>query len=234
MTLSEGTYYFRVEAWEAGANAYKIRYGVETAEVGVGANEPDLPGWHVAGSAMVVSTGKTLARAQIDSVTPTLSGPETHVINHAGDVDWFRVNLEADSQYAIKVIGRDIHNNTGFTLSGSEISGVFNSDAHHYPYTHDVGGAGNGKSMLLFHSQHRGSEQTYFVSVSAGGINTGTYRIIVAKMEEPEDWTFGHVMGARGSVTVDGGAEDGRIDFKGDIDLLGVRGHCRRVATASR
>ena len=133
-------------------------------------------------------------------------------------MDWFKINMDADSQYAIKVIGRDRKNNSGFTLSHPTISGVFNSDAHYYPYTYDTGGGGDEKAMLLFHSQHTGSSQAYYLSVSAPYSATGSYRIVVAKMEEPEDWTLGHVRGTRGSVTVDGGIEDGSIDFKGDID----------------
>ena len=123
VTLQAGTYYIRAEAAEVGQNVLRLRYGVEAAEVGVGEGEPDLPGWDVAGSAMLTDTGELLSEEQLASVTRTLSGPETHVINHPGDVDWFKVNMEADSLYAIKVIGRDTYNNTGFTVPHPTIKG---------------------------------------------------------------------------------------------------------------
>ena len=82
MTLPAGTYYIRTEAQEKGKNLFNLRYGVEPAEIGVGPDEPDLPGWYVVGSGMLEIGGALLTGEQIASVTRTLtlcpSGDASH------------------------------------------------------------------------------------------------------------------------------------------------------------
>ena len=159
----------------------------------------------------------TLSDEQLDSVTHTLNGLETHVINHAEDIDWLKLNLDGDSLYVIKMQGRGPQNTTGLTLRDPVIFGLYNSTAQHYAYSYATGGRSDDKSMLLFRSQHTGASQVYYLAVAALGQGVGTFTVMAVKMDDDYDWTFGHELGTRGPVAV-GGSGEGTLDFKGDVD----------------
>ena len=136
--LASGTYYIRVHAQESRRNDYKLRYGVSAVNLENEADDSwdtpeiqDLRGWEVAGDRMLIDDGSRLSDQQLASVTHTLNGLETHNINHAGDVDWFKLNLDEDSLYVIKMKGRGVDNMTGLTLENPAIFAVYNSDAQH-------------------------------------------------------------------------------------------------------
>ena len=229
--LPAGTYYIRVHAQESRRNDYKLRYGVSTVTMENEADGSwdtpqiqDLPGWEVAGDRMLVGDGSRLSDQQLASVTHTLNGLETHNINHAGDVDWFKLNLDADSLYVFKMNGRGVGNMTGLTLEYPTIFAVYNSDAQHYPYTYDLGGGGDHNAMLLFHSQYTLGSQVYYLAVSGTGQQTGTYSIMIVKMEDGQNWTFGHELGTRGSITVDAAPQEAEIAFEGDVDFWEFEG----------
>lgn len=229
--LAAGTYYIRVHAQESRRNDYKLRYGVSAVDLENEADDSwdtpkiqDLPGWEVAGDRMLIDDGSRLSDQQLASVTHTLNSLETHNINHAGDVDWFKLNLDEDSLYVIKIKGRGVDKMTGLTLENPAIFAVYNSDAQHYPYTYDMGGSGDHHSMLLFHSQHTGDSQVYYLAVTGTGEETGTYSIMAVKMEDAQNWTFGHELGTRGSITVDAAPQEAEIAFEGDIDFWEFQG----------
>ena len=77
---------------------------------------------------------------------------------------------------------------------------------------------------MLFHSQHTGDSQVYYLAVTGTGEETGTYSIMGVKMEDAQNWTFGPELGTRGSITVDAAPQEAEIAFEGDVDFWEFQG----------
>ena len=55
-------------------------------------------------------------------------------------------------------------------------------------------------------------------------VTTLVYSIMAVKMEDAQNWTFGHELGTRGSITVDAAPQEAEIAFEGDVDFWEFQG----------
>ena len=141
-----------------------------------------------------------------------VGGSATGEVEQAGDVDWFKVVLEAGKAYLVNLMGaqtgdgtlRDpylagIHN-----VGGTRISGTSNDD----------GGAGTNSRARFTPA----SDGTFYVAARGAGDRIGTYTLAVT--EQPDDFDAS-TTGTTGTVAV-GGTATGVIEAEGDLDWFKV------------
>ena len=160
-TLEAGTYYVRVEAREAGANAHVLRYGVV---------EP-------ARTDDYASDATTTGRVEID-------GSNTGEIETAADFDWFAVELVAERTYVIDLEGDDTG---GGTLDSTVLRGLYDADGARIAGTQTNGG-GEGDNARLTYTA--GESGTYYIAARGYMDQTGSYTVRVtdstpAETQEP-------------------------------------------------
>ena len=147
----------------------------------------------------------------------TVGGSTTGKIDYRGDVDWFAVDLVADTMYRFDLEGhtlwdpilRGIHDENGVRF----ISGTTNDNTDH-DNTHQT----DLDSMLLFTAGYTG---TYYVAADARfyRVDTGTGTYTLSVKEVTDDYAAG--TDTTGTVTV-GGETTGDLERPGDRDWLAV------------
>ncbi|MCK0149307.1 DUF4214 domain-containing protein [Marivita sp. S6314] len=149
--------------------------------------------------------------------TVSVGGRATGEIETSGDLDAFRVSLQANTTYEINILGRDSNNGT---LVDPDLVGIFGSSLL------------NGtplSSVQTLDVQFVGDDSTsYFTPRSAGDFfigvqdqfgGVGTYAVTVNDIGIRDD--FSADIETTGSIT-SGGTAAGRIDFIQDEDWFEV------------
>ena len=186
-TLLTGEYFIRAEATEAGANRFKLRYGVGPADPAAVAELEAAQ--QAAATARSVSPQPDGDKTTDPPIVPRL-GPgsdcpattaTTCVVTVGGssvtgqsvtssDVDWFKVELTMGTIYLI-----DVHR----VDTEIEIKGIFDSDGSSIEGTADNEFSGRySDARVTYEATDSG---THFISISARGDTTslGRYRLAV-------------------------------------------------------
>ena len=132
-------------------------------------------------------------------------------IERYGDLDWFAVELAAETSYWIRLGGRS--SNVG-TLDWPWLAGLYDADGILIPGT-------TGHDWLYHHSRTDlfftpDTAGTYYIA--AGGADVGTYTLLVVEAEADD---FSADTMTTGAVSV-GGTAKGNIEATGDRDWFGV------------
>ncbi len=234
-TLPAGTYYVRVEAREAGANAYVFRYGVgdadpaevarlEAERLAAQEQEQDEPPAETVvppaepetaqaqDEAASVSEGDADLPADVTtSGRVVVGGSATGNIDAPGDTDWFAVTLEADKLYRFDLEGSPTG---GGTLINPVLLGIHDADSEPIDGTTNYD-SGVGRNSRVYFAPAEGA--TYYVSAGADGGYVGTYTLAVTEVSDDyaaDSTTTGRV--------VVGGSATGDIEPLGDQDWFAV------------
>lgn len=135
--------------------------------------------------------------------TQTVIAQATGNIEVEGDSDWFKVSLNAGTEY--------IFNITGNTLSGNGSLSLYDSNGN--PVS-SAGSVANG-TQIVFEPTSSG---TYYVGASGGGTATGTYTI----NEATAPFDFAGNASTAGTVAV-GGQATGTLATSGQTDWFKVQ-----------
>ena len=139
----------------------------------------------------------------------TVGGSTTGFADHAEDLDWFAVTLEADTTYRLNVNGDASSRGRGF-LYEAQLRGVYDSNGDLIAGTESTG----FRESLDFKADAPG---TYYLSAGTPTPHYGTYTVSVTKI--PDDFAAG--IGTSGTVDV-GGNATGEIDYPNDRDWFAV------------
>ena len=139
----------------------------------------------------------------------TVGGSTTGFADHAEDLDWFAVTLEADTTYRFNVNGDESSRGRGF-LYEAQLRGVYDSNGDLIAGTESTG----FRESLHFKADAPG---TYYLSAGTPTPHYGTYTVSVTKI--PDDFAAG--IGTSGTVDV-GGNATGEIDYPNDRDWFAV------------
>ena len=134
-------------------------------------------------------------------------------IGRDGDLDWFAVDLAAETSYWIRLGGRS--SNVG-TLDWPWLAGLYDADGNLIPGT-------TGEDRLYHHSRTDlfftpETAGTYYIAAGSAGGDVGTYTLLVAEAEADD---FSADTMTTGAVTV-GGTAEGNIEAAGDQDWFKV------------
>ena len=132
-------------------------------------------------------------------------------IGTKGEVDWFAVELEADTLYRIDLEGT--HTEAG-TLRDPELWGIHDMHGNLIPDTTNDDGGVFWNSRVLFTPVEAG---TYYVA--AAGRHTGTYALSVREFFDDDDYLASR--DTTGTVSV-GSSTTGDIEVTGDVDWFAV------------
>ena len=140
-----------------------------------------------------------------------VNGSANANIDEAGDVDWFRVELQSGQQYAIDLEGSPTDMGTLpdpylFLFDGAGTELDWNDD-----------GGADFNSRLLFTPETTG---TYYIGAGAFGSEVGTYTLSVAEYVAPPD-DYPADATTTGRVTV-GDSVTGEIEAADDVDWFAV------------
>ena len=147
--------------------------------------------------------------------TVAVGGAATEgAIDYRGDVDWFAVELDADSIYRIHLKG--LAGPDG--LRDPTLAGIYDGDGRGIEYLwNEIGGGSDNR--LLFRPNADG---TYYVAAEAWWVrHKGSYEVSVTDVTDnyPQDLAAGP--GTTGTVAV-AGSTTGKIDYRGDRDWFEV------------
>ena len=135
-------------------------------------------------------------------------------IENAGDRDWFAVELEADTEYQIDLMGVSTRDGT---LMNPKLYGLRDSQGNRIDGTGDDDGGFRDNSRVVFTPDEGG---TYYIGVEAHGNGTGTYTVAVT---ETETFTDDQSGGRETALTVAAdGSATGTIELPGDQDWFAV------------
>ncbi|MBM2321226.1 MULTISPECIES: DUF4214 domain-containing protein [Marivita] len=146
-----------------------------------------------------------------------VGGRATGEIETTGDIDAFRVSLQANTTYEINLLGQASNNGT---LLDPELLGIFSSS--------DISGSPIGSVQTLNQQLIEDNSVSYFTPQSAGEYfiavqdafdGLGTYTVEVIDIGVRDD--FSADIETTGTITP-GGAATGRIDFTSDNDWFEV------------
>ena len=135
----------------------------------------------------------------------------TGEIESGGDVDWFRVRLQAGKTYRIDLEG--LPTRAG-TLTDPELLGIHD---HRETLLLDPQGDDGGiryNSRVFFTADRYGD---YYIAAGAWGNRTGTYKLLVEEVAGDD-----YPAGEYGALGVEGSAR-GEIELPGDRDRFEVR-----------
>ena len=187
-TLLTGEYFIRAEATEAGANRFKLRYGVGPADPAAVAEleaaqqaaatarsvSPQPDGDKTTDPPIVPRLGPGTQDCEDDNTTACevmVGGSVTGHRESVGDVDWFKVDLTMDTTYLI-----DMH----WVDFDPEISGIYNASGMKIEDTEDTNG-GRGGSARVEHKAT--STGMHFIAARGSGSvavgSQGRYRLEV-------------------------------------------------------
>jgi len=146
-----------------------------------------------------------------------IGGTATGELETSGDIDGFRVTLQANTTYEINILGKDSNNGT---LVDPDLFGVFE--------TNDLTGSPI-TSVQTLNTQFAGDDSTsyfspqiqgeYFIGVQDTFGGTGTYTVSVNNIGVRDDYAAD--IDTTGSIDP-GGSATGRIDFAQDNDWFEV------------
>ncbi len=143
-------------------------YGSYTGSYSLSIEEQEQP----ASGADIADNADTSGRVEVN-------GYANGDIERSHDIDWFAINLRAGERYQIDLEGSASGQGT---LSDPYFNGIFDSQSRLIRGTsNDDGGIGRN-AQLEFVAEHDG---LYFMSASAYGNHTGSYRLGVADDELP-------------------------------------------------
>ena len=195
-TLLPGTYYVRIEAQEAGANAYVFRYGVREADPGEDETAPDTGTPDVTppevadpppGTSQDQDTGPSVSEGDTDlpndNTTPgavAVGGSATGIIETAYDQDRFAVELEAGRTYQFDLQGSP---GGGGTLPDTYFRAIYNSAGRYQSGTYNDNFEGSRDSRVTFTPTQSG---TYYARVSGDRDEVGTYTLTVTDVTPAE------------------------------------------------
>ena len=135
-------------------------------------------------------------------------------IENAGDRDWFAVELEADTEYQIDLMGVSTRDGT---LMNPKLYGLRDSQGNRIDGTGDDNGGFRDNSRVVFTPDKGG---IYYIGVEAHGNGTGTYTVAVT---ETETFTDDQAGGRETALTVAAdGSATGTIELPGDQDWFAV------------
>ncbi len=147
----------------------------------------------------------------------TIGGQTTGEIELSGEVDGFRVSLQANTTYKISILGNESNNGT---LLDPNLLGIFTSS--------DLSGTPI-RSVQTLKTQFVGDDSTsfftpqsageYFIAVQSSDGGIGTYTVAVEDIGVRDDYSAD--VGTTGSI-VAGSSAIGRIDFSQDNDWFEV------------
>ena len=107
--------------------------------------------------------------------TVAVGGSETGSIERTDDQDWFKVELEADTQYRVDLKGSPSGDGT---LADPYLCGVYDAEGDYVSGTRDDDGGAGSNSRVTFTPEEDG---TYYVAACASLSLTGTYTLSVAE-----------------------------------------------------
>ncbi len=142
--------------------------------------------------------------------TVAVGGTAMGKVDHAGDEDWFAVELVADTHYRIYLEGSPTHQDA---LEDPFLRGVHDAAGNLLAGTGDDGGTGFN-SRLEFIAPESG---TYYIAAGAHHEHTGAYRLSVE--EVADDYSV--AVAGSGALTV-GGLATGEIERAGDEDWFAI------------
>ena len=148
--------------------------------------------------------------------TVAVGGMTTGAVEIFGDVDWFRVTLDADQWYRV-----DVESSTAGGVGGRPLDNPVlaiydsNGDPMSPPVEDDDSGVGNNAQVIF----QVGTAGTYYVAVKdfaeVGG--KGGYTVSLTAVVDD----FSADTSTVGAITVDSEVE-GRIDIPGDVDWISI------------
>lgn len=141
----------------------------------------------------------------------------TGEVEHAGDVDWLEVRLQAGKTYRVDLEG--LPTRAG-TLADPKLLGIYDSREALLPDTQDDDGGVRLNSRMFFSADSYGK---YYIAVSARGNGKGTYKLSVEEVRADDypDGEYG-VLGAGSRVR-------GEIELPGDRDHFELRLEAGRI-----
>ena len=148
-------------------------------------------------------------------------------IGVSGDIDWFRVVLEAGRTYRIDMkgaifTGPGTYADDELTLRLPEIVAIYDEDStylHHTSSRYATDDA-NRPHHLARVEFTPGADGTYYIAATGVSVETGGYELTVIDItDDPDEHTANRHTG--GTVDV-GGSIQGKIDFSGDRDWFAV------------
>ena len=141
--------------------------------------------------------------------TVAVGGSADGNIETRWDYDWFKVTLEAGTEYRIDLEGASTD---AGTLSWTILRGVYDANGNSISGTHDFWSGSGYNSRSYFVPDSAG---TYYIA--AGGFGTGTYRVSVTTVGDD------HPAGTSTTGTVAmGGSATGELEFWRDRDWFSV------------
>ena len=135
----------------------------------------------------------------------------TGEIESGGDVDWFKVRLQAGKTYRIDLEG--LPTRAG-TLEDPELLGIHVIRENLLPDTENDDDGILYNSRLFFSADRYGD---YYIAAGARGNRTGTYKLLVEEVAGDD-----YPTGEYGALSVEGSAR-GEIEMPGDRDSFEVR-----------
>ena len=136
----------------------------------------------------------------------------TGEILHPDDQDWFSFDAEADTVYVIRLQGAD---SSAGTLADPRLASVFEDDGTAIAGTSDDNGGTGNDSALWFAAPAAG---TYYVAAGSAEGAVGTYALTVETQQDD----YSANASTSGTVTTDGEASLGEIEYSGDEDWFAV------------
>ena len=147
--------------------------------------------------------------------TVSVGGSATGSMDFGRDIDWFKVELEADRIYRIDLEGWA----TGAgTLRDPFLYGIHDANGTLLTGTGDDDGGRGKNSRVEFTAPETG---TYYVAAWAYKGAEGTYKLSVRDLGDASDDYSRTADNAAGTVTV-GGSETGNVDYARDVDWFAV------------
>jgi hypothetical protein len=147
----------------------------------------------------------------------SVNGRSTGEIETVGDVDGFRVSLNANTTYEISILGNDSNNGT---LIDPALLGIFSSsnlDGTPVASVQTLNTQFVGDDSVSFFTPQNAGE--YFIGVQDAFGGTGTYTVAVDDIGVRDD--FAADIDTTGAIA-SGGSAVGRIDFTQDEDWFEV------------
>ncbi len=187
-----GTYYVAASAWDSRTGTYEVSVTDVT-----GGSQDDHGA--SAGTAGTVAVG----------------GSATGQLEHAGDIDWYAVTLEAGKTYRIDLQGSS---SSAGTLRDPYLS-LRDADGNAVAGMADDDSGAGFDSQLTFTASTAG---TYHVAASSNWERSaGTYTVSVTDVTDAGTDDHGASSGTAGTVAV-GGSATGAVGHAGDTDWFAV------------
>ena len=144
----------------------------------------------------------------------TLGNVTTGDIESIHDTDWFRIHLDANTNYQINLEGQPTDSGT---LSDTYFRGIYNASGDRIDNTTNDDGGQSLNSQLIFSAVESG---TYYLSAGAYSSRMGTYSLSVNEATTVSD-DFVSTIDTTGELTLNSVAT-GSIDSAGDTDWFRI------------